>query len=130
CQPLPGDAIVGYITRGRGISVHRADCAQVASLRERDADRVVEVAWGKRSATSYEVDIVVRGFDRKWLHKDVSNVIAAANVQVIALNARVDAQRGVAEMKYTLKVADFGQLSGLLAQLLAVPNVTEARRLA
>jgi len=130
CQPLPGDAIVGYITRGRGISVHRADCAQVASLRERDADRVVEVTWGKRPATSYEVDVVVRGFDRKWLHKDVSNAIAAANVQVVALNARVDAQRGVAEMNYTLKVADFGQLSGLLAQLMAVPNVTEARRLA
>lgn len=128
CRPLPGDAIVGYITRGRGISVHRADCAQVASLRERDASRVIEVAWGARPAKSYDVEIVVRGFDRKWLHKDVSNVIAAANAQVVALNARVDARRGVAEMNYTLKVADFGQLSALLSQLLAVPNVTEARR--
>ena len=72
----------------------------------------------------------MRGFDRKWLHKDVSNVIAAANAQVVAVNARVDARRGVAEMNYTLKVADFGQLSALLSQLLAVPNVTEARRLA
>jgi len=130
CRPLPGDAVVGYITRGRGVSVHRADCAQVAALRERDASRVIPVAWGARPAKSYEVDVVVRGFDRKWLHKDVSNVIAAANAQVVALNARADARRGVAEMNYTLKVADFGQLSALLAQLLAVPNVTEARRLA
>lgn len=130
CRPLPGDAVVGYITRGRGVSVHRADCAQVEALRERDASRVIPVAWGARQAKSYEVDVVVRGFDRKWLHKDVSNVIAAANAQVVAVNARVDARRGVAEMNYTLKVADFGQLSALLSQLLAVPNVTEARRLA
>ena len=130
CRPLPGDAVIGYITRGRGVSVHRADCAQVAALRERDASRVIPVAWGARPAKSYEVDVVVRGFDRKWLHKDVSNVIAAANAHVVALNARVDARRGVAEMNYTLKVADFGQLSALLSQLLAVPNVTEARRLA
>jgi len=130
CRPLPGDAVVGYITRGRGVSVHRVDCAQVAALRERDASRVIPVAWGARPAKSYEVDVVVRGFDRKWLHKDVSNVIAAANAQVVAVNARVDARRGVAEMNYTLKVADFGQLSALLSQLLAVPNVTEARRLA
>lgn len=130
CRPLPGDAIVGYITRGRGVSVHRADCAQVAALRERDASRLIEVAWGSRPARSYEVDVVVRGFDRKGLHKDVSNVIAAANAQVVAVNARADARRGIAEMNYTLRVADFGQLSGLLSQLLAVPNVTEARRLA
>ena len=99
-------------------------------LHRGDASRVIPVAWGARPAKSYEVDVVVRGFDRKWLHKDVSNVIAAANAHVVALNARVDARRGVAEMNYTLKVADFGQLSALLSQLLAVPNVTEARRLA
>ena len=128
CQPLPGDAIDGYITRGRGVSVHRADCAQLAALRERDADRVIAVEWGSRKERAYDVDIVVKGYDRKWLHKDVSNVIAAANAHVIALSARVDPRKGIAEMNYALRVGDFGQLSGLLAQLLAVPNVIEARR--
>ncbi|GAA0707539.1 RelA/SpoT family protein [Dokdonella soli] len=128
CQPLPGDAITGYITRGRGVSVHRADCAQLGKLRERDASRLIAVEWGLRRQQAYEVDIVVKGYDRKWLHKDVSNVIAAANAQVIALNARVDARKGIAEMNYAIRVSDFGQLSGLLAQLLAVPNVIEARR--
>lgn len=128
CQPLPGDAIVGYITRGRGVSVHRADCAQLASLRLRAADRVVAVEWGRPRQQAYEVDIVVKGYDRKWLHKDVSNVIAAANAHVIAVNAKTDPRRGLAEMRYALRVSDFGQLSGLLAQLLAVPNVLEARR--
>lgn len=128
CHPLPGDAIAGFITRGRGVSVHRADCAQLANLRERDASRVVAVEWGTRKQAAYDVDIVVRGYDRKWLHKDVSNAIAAANAHVIAVNARVDARNGVAIMDYALRVADFGQLSSLLNQLLAVPNVIEARR--
>jgi len=128
CQPLPGDAIVGYITRGRGVSVHRADCAQLASLRLRDADRVVAVEWGRPRQQAYEVDVVVKGYDRKWLHKDVSNVIAAANAHVVAVEARTDPRRGLAQMRYVLRVSDFGQLSGLLAQLLAVPNVIEARR--
>jgi GTP pyrophosphokinase len=128
CQPLPGDRIIGYITRGRGVSVHRADCAQLEKLRQRDANRVILVEWGSRGQRAYEVDIVVRGYDRKWLHKDVSNAIAADNVHVIALTARVDERRGIAEMNYALRVNDFGQLSGLLARLLSVPNVIEARR--
>ncbi len=128
CHPLPGDAIAGYITRGRGVSVHRTDCAQLAALRERAPDHLIAVEWGLRKERSYEVDILVRGYDRKWLHRDVSNAIAAANVQVIAVNARVDRRGGVASMDYALRVADFDQLSGLLSQLLAVPNVIEARR--
>ena len=130
CQPLPGDPIAGYITRGRGVSVHRGDCAQLAKLRERDANRVIAVEWGKRREASYEVDIVVKGYDRKWLHKDVTNAIAAANVHVIAVDARVDERRGTVEMNYALKVSGFDQLSGLLSLLLAVPNVIEARRIA
>jgi len=130
CQPLPGDAISGYITRGRGVSVHRADCTQLAKLRERDASRVIAVEWGRRREASYEVDIVVKGYDRKWLHKDVTNAIAAANAHVIAVDARVDERRGTVEMNYALKVSGFDQLSGLLSQLLAVPNVIEARRIA
>ncbi|HEY6942234.1 bifunctional (p)ppGpp synthetase/guanosine-3',5'-bis(diphosphate) 3'-pyrophosphohydrolase [Dokdonella sp.] len=130
CQPLPGDAIAGYITRGRGVSVHRADCAQLGKLRERDASRVIAVEWGRRREASYEVDIVVKGYDRKWLHKDVTNVIAAANAHVIAVDARVDERRGTVEMNYALKVGGFDQLSSLLSQLLAVPNVIEARRIA
>ncbi|HEY6544425.1 MAG TPA: bifunctional (p)ppGpp synthetase/guanosine-3',5'-bis(diphosphate) 3'-pyrophosphohydrolase [Dokdonella sp.] len=128
CRPLPGDAIAGFITRGRGVSVHRADCRQLAKLRDRDASRIVLVDWGRRAQSTYEVDVVVRGYDRKNLHKDVSNAIASANVQVVALDARVDPRKGIAEMNYALRVADFGQLSGVLAQLLAVPNVIDARR--
>ena len=128
CQPLPGDAVAGFITRGRGVSVHRADCKQLARLRERDPSRVIEVEWGERKELAYEVNVVVRGYDRKWLHKDVTNVIAAANAHLIAVNTHVDPRQGLAEMNFALRVTDFGQLSGLLARLATVPNVLEARR--
>jgi GTP pyrophosphokinase len=130
CQPLPGDTIAGYVTRGKGVSIHRADCASFARLRARDPARAIEVEWGGGRAQAYDVDVLVRGYDRKWLHKDVTNVIAAANVHLIAVNTRVDAASGLATMNFAVRVADFEQLSVLLGRLAAVPNVIEARRLA
>ena len=128
CQPVPGDAVAGFITRGRGVSVHRADCRQLQRLRTLDPDRIIEVTWGGAHQRAYEVNVLVRGYDRKGLHKDVSNVIAAANVHIIAVDARVNPARNEVTMNYALRVADFGQLSSLLAQLHAVPNVIEAER--
>ncbi len=131
CRPLPGDGVAGFITRGRGVSVHREDCAQLARLRVLDPDRVIEVAWGGADARQvYEVNVVVRGYDRKGLHKDVTNVIAAASVYMVAVNARADPASGEVRMDFALRVSDFGQLSNLLGRILAVPNVIEARRLA
>lgn len=130
CQPLPGDRVMGFITRGRGVSVHRDDCRQLQRLRAVDPDRVIEVEWGGARQQAYEVNILVRGYDRKWLHKDVTNVIAAANIHMMAVNARLEPNSNEVEMNFVLRVADFGQLSSLLGRLLAVPNVVEARRLA
>ena len=130
CQPLPGDPIVGYITRGKGVSIHRADCASFARLRARDANRAIDVEWGTQRDQAYEVDVLVKGYDRKWLHKDVTNIIASANVHMIAANARVDSTSGLATMNFALRVADYEQLSMLLGRLSGVPNVIEARRLA
>ena len=130
CQPLPGDRIAGFITRGRGVSVHRVDCAQLQRLRRLDPDRVIDVEWGGGGRQAYDVNILVRGYDRKWLHKDVTNVIAAANVYLISVNARADPSSNEVEMNFALRVADFGQLATLLGRILGVPNVIEARRLA
>jgi len=130
CQPLPGDAIVGFITRGRGVSIHRADCASFGRLRSRDPGRAIEVEWGGARSQAYEVDLLVRGYDRKWLHKDVTGVFASANVHLLAVNTRIDASTGIATMNFAVRVADFEQLSMLLGRLAGVPNVIEARRMA
>jgi GTP pyrophosphokinase len=128
CQPLPGDPVRGFITKGRGVSVHRADCASLARLARRDPDRVIEVEWGRASAQSYQVDIELRGYDRKGLQKDVTSLISNIGTPIVASSSRVDGRTGEVEMRFTLRVRDFEQLSGLLGKLVALPNVVEARR--
>jgi GTP pyrophosphokinase len=128
CQPLPGDPVRGFITRTRGVSVHRANCASLARLARRDPDRVIEVSWGQAAAQAYEVTIQLNGYDRKGLQKDVVSVISNANIGIIASSSRLFARTGEVEMRYTLRVRDFEQLSALLDRLAALPNVVEARR--
>ena len=128
CQPLPGDPVRGFITRTRGVSVHRANCASLARLARRDPDRVIEVSWGQAAAQAYEVTIQLNGYDRKGLQKDVVSVISNASIGIIASSSRLFARTGEVEMRYTLRVRDFEQLSTLLDRLAALPNVVEARR--
>lgn len=129
CQPVPGDDIVGYLTRGRGVSIHRATCPSALRLLAREPDRRLPVEWGRKNASSYEVDITLRAFDRKWLLKDLTNVIAQMGVNILGVQSRVDEGQGIAELRLAVRVADFGQLSDLLGRLSAVPGVQEARRI-
>lgn len=129
CQPVAGDAIGGYLTQGRGVTVHRADCSAFQKLAARAAERILPVEWGRGDGQSYSVDILVRAWDRKWLLKDLSNVIGAGNAHILAVNSRIDESDGQAELRFTLKVSDFDQLGQLLARIEAVPAVREARRL-
>ncbi|MGN6238012.1 RelA/SpoT family protein [Dyella sp.] len=128
CQPLPGDPVRGFVTRGRGVSVHRADCAALARLARRDPDRVIDVSWGRVAAQAYQVDIELHGYDRKGLQKDVTAVISNANIPIIASSSRMFVRTGEVEMRFTLRVRDYEQLSHLLAKLVALPNVVDARR--
>ena len=130
CQPLPGDPVRGYITKGRGVSIHRADCPGLARLARREPKRVIDVSWGHASERAYEVSIRVNGYDRKGLQKDVTNLITNAGTPIIASSSRTFARTGEAQMDYTLRVHDFEQLSTLLARLEALPNVIEVQRLA
>jgi GTP pyrophosphokinase len=130
CQPLPGDPVAGFITRGRGVTVHRADCASLARLRARVPERVIEVHWGESGERAYEVEISVSGYDRKHLHRDVTAAIANAGAQIVSSGSRADPLRGEVRMRFVLRLRDFGELSALLARLMALPNVIDAHRLA
>lgn len=127
CQPVPGDPIIGWLTKGRGVSVHREGCKSFHQLVVRDPVRVIHVDWGGRGG-EYEVDVLVRGYDRKGLLKDVSAAIAAADAHVLAASTRLDRDHGIAEMYFAVRVADYAQLSSLLHKVAALPNVIEARR--
>ena len=130
CQPVPGDAVRGYLTRGRGVSVHRADCPALARLAAREPGRVIEVDWGQRVAPAYQADILVSGYERKDLLKDVTGVITQSGAGILASSSRRHADRGELHMHYSLRVRDFAKLGQLLERLAALPNVREARRLA
>jgi len=130
CRPLPGDEVIGYITRGRGVTVHRADCAALARLRARDPARVIEVRWHSAPDRAYEVDIAVVGYDRRDLQRDVTNVVANSGARIVASDSRSNGDLGQLTMHFTLRVRDYGELSSLLTRLAALPNVTDARRLA
>ena len=127
CQPVPGEAIAGYLTRGRGVSVHREDCKSLARLAAAQPQRRLPVEWG-RAGGGYDVDVVVVALDRKSLLKDLTNLIAQADVHIGGIASDAAHRSGQVRLKLRLRVADFGQLSALLGKLAAVPGVHEANR--
>ncbi|HVE52508.1 MAG TPA: bifunctional (p)ppGpp synthetase/guanosine-3',5'-bis(diphosphate) 3'-pyrophosphohydrolase [Ramlibacter sp.] len=128
CQPLPGEEIVGYLTRSRGVSVHRPDCRAFLRLSLDQPQRRLAVEWGSGSA-AHEVDVLLRALDRKWLLKDVTNVIAQQQAHVAAVRSEQAGRGGSGvSLRLRLRVGDFGQLSGLLGRLEALPGVESARR--
>ncbi len=126
CHPLPGEAISGYLTRGRGVSVHRSDCGGFQRLAAAQPQRVLAVAWGRRDGL-HEATAVVDAVDRRHLLKDVSNVIAQEDAHVVSV--RSDAGRhGRVRLRLQLRVDGYDQLSRLLARLDGLPGVEHARR--
>jgi GTP pyrophosphokinase len=130
CRPLPGDEVEGYVTRGRGVTVHRADCAALARLRARNPERVITVRWQSAPDRAYEVAVVVLGYERRDLQRDITNVITNSGARIVASDSHSDRDLGEVTLHFTLRVHDFGELSALLGRLSAVSNVTDARRLA
>ncbi|MBB1473831.1 bifunctional (p)ppGpp synthetase/guanosine-3',5'-bis(diphosphate) 3'-pyrophosphohydrolase [Luteimonas sp. MC1782] len=129
CQPLPGEAVAGYLTRARGVSVHRGDCASFLRLAAREPQRVLPVEWGA-SAGAHQAELVLQAVDRKHLLKDVTNLIAQEDAHVLAIDGDAGGARGRGrvQLRLSLRVADFGQLSRLLGKLEALPGVERAYR--
>jgi GTP pyrophosphokinase len=128
CQPLPGEAIAGYLTRSRGVSVHRNNCATFLRLSAAQPQRVLAVEWGARGGGN-EVDAVLLALDRKWLLKDVTTLIAQEGAHVVSIRSE-SGRAGRVVLRLRLRVDDFGQLSTLLGKLTGVPGVEDARRAA
>lgn len=124
CNPAPGDAIIGYITRGRGATIHRQDCPNV--LRIRDRERLVKVSWGEPKNT-YPVPVQLKAYDRDGLMRDVSTIIAEEGINMAKVNVDVN-KKNLAVFELILEVKDLAQLSKVLDRLENLPNVLEAQR--
>jgi GTP pyrophosphokinase len=127
CRPAPPDAISGFVTRGRGVSIHRTDCASFISLKVRQSERVIDVTWGQAQAQSiYPVDVFVQAQDRAGLLRDLSEVFARLRMNVVGVNTHSKAS--FAYMSFTVEIRDGGELQRVLSALQEVAGVLIAER--
>jgi guanosine-3',5'-bis(diphosphate) 3'-pyrophosphohydrolase len=113
CTPVPGDEIVGFVTRGRGVSVHRADCANAASLASRSRERLIEVEWDHRSSSVFVATIEVVAIDRSRLLTDVTKVVSEHHLNIVSANTQTDADR-ISRMRFDVELADPAHLESVL----------------
>ncbi len=126
CRPVPPDEIIGFVTRGRGVSVHRAQCANATALINRQSERLIEVAWGAAADAVYPVNVTVLAQDRSGLLRDISEVFAREKLNVVGVNTL--SRRGEAQMNFTVEVSDAAALRRALSQVGEVGGVFAARR--
>jgi GTP pyrophosphokinase len=128
CKPLPYDEITGYITRGKGVTVHKNDCPNLLRLRATEKERLVTVSWGESSKDIYPVDIVIRAFDRQGLLNDITHVLSNEHLNVVGVNTHTDKKTHIANMVFSLEVNDVSQLSQALVKIEQLPNIMEVAR--
>ena len=129
CKPAPPDEIRGFVTRGKGVSVHRANCANLRELIRQNGERVIEVEWGAAKggvAPVYPVDVTIEAIDRQGLLRDILEIFAKEKINVIG--AQTQTIKGVAWMTLTVEVSDSGRLGKVLSTVAALAGVRTARR--
>ncbi len=130
CKPAPPDVIKGFVTRGRGVSIHRVDCRDFRNLAEQHPERVTVAEWGERAfdkeKSSFPVDIFVQAMDRRGLLRDISELLLREKLNVTAVNTQT--KRNMANMRFTLEVGSIAQLQRAIVQIREVRGVLDARR--
>ena len=131
CTPLPGDDIIGYVTRGRGVTIHRKDCVNILNIPDGEEDRLVEAGWELDEATSpgsrYIVEIVVYAENRSGLLTDISKKFSDENIDIISLSTNTDS-KGRVTMRISFETASRSDMDRLCDKVRSVQNVTDVRR--
>jgi len=128
CMPVPNDDIIGYITRDKGVSVHRKDCKNILHLKEKDQPRLIEVEWGDTEVQSYPVNILIDAYDRRGLLSDVTSMLSAEKINVIAVNTRSNKKDQTAHMAVTIEIRDLQQLNRIMDRLSLLRNILQVSR--
>lgn len=128
CKPVPGDDISGYVTVGRGVSVHRQDCENLMHLEMMEPQRIIAVNWGGKVSQIYPVDVDISAYDRTGLLRDVSLVLADSGVNVVAVNTKSEQKDHLAHMQITVEIDSLSKLGRVLNKLNQLPNVLTVRR--
>ena len=127
CHPVPGDPIVGFITQGRGVSIHKADCNNLLNLKQNQSSRITEVNWGKTPEKLYPVDLMIKAYDRRGLLKDVSMTLALEDINILSMNT-LSQQDGTADLLITVEIDSLSHLGKVLNKLQQLPTVMDVRR--
>ncbi len=128
CQPVPGDPIVGYITHGRGVTIHRQDCATALQLSGREPERTIQVNWGPVPVQTYPVEILIRAYDRSGLLRDISQVLLNEKINLLGINTRSSKEDNTASMQLTIEITGLDSLGRLLGRIAQLPNIIEVQR--
>jgi len=128
CMPVPHDEIVGYITKDRGVSVHRIDCKNILHLKEKDQVRLIEVEWGDSETQNYPVNILIQANDRHGLLTDITRTLSDDKVNVIAVNTMSNKKQQTARMAVTIEIQDLQQLTRIMDKISQLANVLEVSR--
>jgi GTP pyrophosphokinase len=128
CGPIPPQPISGYVTLGRGVTIHRSDCPALARMRAVKPERVLNVEWSTNEEDTLTVQLVVTAYDRRALVRDLTDVVALEHLSIEEMTTTTDKKAGTAHLTVKLAVRDLEQLARVLRRLAAVPNVISARR--
>ncbi len=129
CKPIPGEKIMGYITQGQGISIHRSDCVNALRAKNIYPERFIAVLWGSETKKHYPVGIIINAFDRHGLVRDITDILVAEDIAVVGLNFEVDKKDCTAKIKMTIEISSLKSLSWVLNQINQLPNIIEVRRI-
>lgn len=128
CKPVPGDEIIGFITRERGVSVHRKDCTNILNLEFEKQDHLISVEWSDQDHQIFEISLIIEAIDRTGLLRDISNVLSDMKVNVISVQTMSNKDTQVADMKIIIEVQDLGQLQKVSDKIMQVSNVFKVYR--
>ncbi len=127
CRPLPGESVIGYVTRGRGVSIHRSDCATILRLMREEPERVIELDWGKQKET-FPAEVIVTAYHRSRLLHDISTVLANEDVDLLSVKTGKRDRYNIVPIHVTVEVPDLIKLNRVLGKIEQLPNVIETRR--
>jgi RelA/SpoT family (p)ppGpp synthetase len=128
CRPLPGEDVLGYITRGRGITLHSAECRNIGRLRCKEPDRFVQVRWQATDRQAYPVELRVVAYDRPGLVRDIADIVAQRGFNLASVSATAGGPAGMAMVTAIVEIPSYAQLTSLIDKLATVPNVVDVRR--
>ena len=128
CNPIPGDEIIGYVTIGEGVSIHKKDCINILQISTNKLKRLIEVSWGEEIKNNYVVSVIITAYDRRGLLRDITTVLANEEVDVINMNTFSNKDGNMANFEIKMEVVDLTMLSRVLSRIQQISNIIDVKR--